>query len=191
MSALSIRRGCRGKRSSATWARPGKRKALRCKLPSGLSRRGATSPARRWRSIKRTRISNAPGRTTVSGLSSRNRWPRAACMPWLLAAPKPRLVALAISCTCGYAARSRSGVPSDEALSTTITSAQPPTSAGRSESRQSRSRSRTFQPTMITDSVGLPTGGDCGTLAIRALSLSQNGGAIQACRTMTYSAWSH
>ena len=55
-------------------------------------------------------------------------------MARLLARPKPRFSALAISLTCGNAAATASAVPSDDALSTTYTSALKPL-ASRSANR--------------------------------------------------------
>jgi len=72
--------------------------------------------------------------------------PRASARPWLLPPVNPRLSWLATSRTVGNSAAIIAALPSEEALSTTITSA----SRG-SDARHARNSSRTFQLTTTID----------------------------------------
>ena len=97
-----------------------------------------------------SQLADAPAAGQASELSSRNASPRAAAMPWLLAAAKPRLRSLAISRTAGKRSRSSAGLPSVEALSTTMTSCATPAAETATDSSARASRSRVLKLAMMT-----------------------------------------
>ena len=157
--------------STKAVARVGKRRRDDCTDPSAFSRRGpatATSPL----ASRCSTITPAASPTSSASGFSRSRYrPPAAAMPWLLPAVNPRFSPLASRRTPGNSRTTISALPSDEALSTTSTSrARVSVGVGeagdwpgtcrrkpglaRTDERQRRSRSRTFQETMITERSG-------------------------------------
>ena len=138
---------------------PGKAKAPCCRVPSGFTSFGPHNPQRGCVSIKATSAASAPGCATVSGLSSQtcSASPGSARSARLLPLTKPMLSAQAMSVASGNSARTMAAESSDEAESTTITRCGTP--CARSDVRQPRSKSRTFQETMMTSTMRDPRQG--------------------------------
>ena len=98
---------------------------------------------------------------TTSGLITRRISPRDSAYAWLLPRANSSLRPFATRRRRGSTSNSRrtmSALPSTEALSTTMTSARIPSTAERTERRQSRSKSLVFHETTRTDSVISLTG---------------------------------
>jgi hypothetical protein len=143
LTGPSSNRSWRGKKSRKTMARVGKVKAECCRLPSGKSNFGPTTPVPLRSSSTLVILSNAPCLTTVSGLRRITYRPLLSRMAWLLLAAKPRFFELDSRRTRGKSSRSMPALPSADALSTTITSySNPEPSPANTESRHPRSNSR-------------------------------------------------
>lgn len=80
--------------------------------------------------------------------------PRLFAMPMLFAFANPRFSELRINVNCGNISETISGVPSEEALSTTITSWEKSWQCSRSELRHSKTYFLAFQVTMTIDTSG-------------------------------------
>lgn len=109
-------------------------------MPSGLKSLGARMPASGWASPKRSSASSAPGRSRVSGFSTRIQSAVEARMPWFTPREKPAFSVFSNSVTPGKSASAGAAFRRRELSTTTISEIAPAPFSSR-ERRHPASRS--------------------------------------------------
>ena len=120
--------------------------------PPASTRRGPATATSGWASSTSSRRSIAPAGTTVSLLRSRRFVPLLARMPMLVPRANPRLSPVSMTRTPGCR-RAASALPSDDALSTTITSWLRAGGASCSACRQRSRSARALNETMTMETI--------------------------------------
>src|SRR5580704_9930003 len=95
-------------------------------------------------------------RNFTSEFTRQTKSPKDCAMPMLFALAKPKFSGLRINLNSGYNSATSSGVPSVDALSTTITSEHTEAQCSRSDARHSRTYFLAFQTTITTDTRAVP-----------------------------------
>ncbi len=147
----------------------GKRQALGWREPSGRKRAAPAAPARGSASSAARSVALAPGRSSESSLSRRQKRPRARWSSSVSFSPLPRRSSSATTWSTVGWRRAAPAEPSPEQLSSTRTSVSIP-SAARSTAIASRQRTRSSRWAVLTMQYE-SSGGTCGLLS-RALRVS-------------------